>query len=74
MTALDLNGSTVITAGIDQSNVDDEVGSIVLWNFEPQTMTDTVCRVVGRNLSATEWARYLPGIEYGSTCPQYPPG
>ncbi|HEX5671341.1 MAG TPA: TIR domain-containing protein [Acidimicrobiia bacterium] len=74
MTALDLNGGTVITAGVDKSNVDDEVGSIVHWKFEPQTMTDTACQVVGRNLSATEWARYLPGIEYRSTCPQYPPG
>jgi DNA-binding SARP family transcriptional activator/WD40 repeat protein len=30
-----------------------------------------LCRAAGRNLTADEWARYLPGRPYVKTCPQY---
>ncbi len=46
----------------------DERGRIVQWETRPQAWIDRACAIVGRDLTPTEWATYLPGVEYERTC------
>ena len=40
----------------------------MLWNLDTKTWDGTTCAVAGRNLTQTEWKRYLPGEHYRRTC------
>jgi WD40 repeat protein len=52
--------------------------TIRLWDLDPGHWVEKLCRRAGRNLSMTEWQRYVqPGTErvtYERTCPGYPAG
>jgi WD40 repeat protein len=59
--AYDASGSTL-------SAVDDR-GHVVRWDARPQSWPHRACAVVGaRDLTATEWDSYLPGVPRQNTC------
>lgn len=61
--ALAMNpGATLLAAGYAD-------GSVLLWNIDPQQWEQRACWRAGRNLTETEWERYLPGIPYRASCP-----
>ena len=44
-----------------------------LWNIDPASWPGIACERAGRNLTPTEWERYLPaGEPYRATCSEYP--
>ncbi|WP_210505527.1 AAA family ATPase [Naasia sp. SYSU D00057] len=43
-------------------------GTVISWNLEPESWVGTACRLVGRDMSRAEWAKYLPDEEYQHTC------
>ncbi len=46
---------------------------IAVWNLDPEAMKDAACAAAGRNLTKSEWTRYLGEIgEWHATCPGYP--
>ena len=48
------------------------VGDVaVVWNLDPSTWRDIACRVVGRNLTPTEWETYGFTEPFRHTCPQW---
>jgi WD40 repeat protein len=47
-------------------------GVILRWAVGVDELVDTACTLAGRNLTRTEWARYLPNLAYRATCPAYP--
>jgi DNA-binding SARP family transcriptional activator/WD40 repeat protein/energy-coupling factor transporter ATP-binding protein EcfA2 len=49
-------------------------GHAVAWDLNIAHWADTACRLAGRNLTQSEWARYLPTEPYHTTCPQWPAG
>jgi DNA-binding beta-propeller fold protein YncE len=49
-------------------------GHAVAWDLNIADWSDTACRLAGRNLTKSEWARYLPTEPYHATCPQWPAG
>jgi WD40 repeat protein len=44
-------------------------GEVLIWNIDPDSWLQKACERVGRNLTQSEWSRYLPGVEYRETCP-----
>jgi WD40 repeat protein/class 3 adenylate cyclase len=55
----------------------DADGRVLLWNVTPwadeDALRDRACDLVGRNLTRSEWNRFLPGKSYRRTCDQWPP-
>jgi WD40 repeat protein len=49
-------------------------GTAVIWDLDVTRWKQLACRIAGRNLTPTEWHRYLPHQPYRATCPQWPPG
>jgi hypothetical protein len=49
-------------------------GITTVLDVDPHDWQRTACRLAGRNLTRTEWARYLTGQAYRKTCPQWPAG
>jgi WD40 repeat protein len=49
-------------------------GYAVAWDLDVAHWAKTACRLAGRNLTRSEWARYLPTEPYHTTCPQWPTG
>jgi WD40 repeat protein len=48
-------------------------GQFILWYMNPATWTDIACSIANRNLTDTEWLRYVGADEpYAKTCPNYP--
>ena len=48
-------------------------GRIVLWDVDSESLIQKTCERVGRNLTYSEWAQYLPNNEeYRKTCQQFP--
>ncbi len=43
--------------------------AVSVWDPRPEAALDTACRVAGRDLTAEEWAKYLPGRTRQSVCP-----
>jgi WD40 repeat protein len=60
------DGTSVVTYGFDDA--------IVTIDLRPEAQATKACELVRRNLTKTEWGRYLPGQQYRVTCPQYPVG
>jgi WD40 repeat protein/class 3 adenylate cyclase len=64
------NGGLLASAGAD--------GRILLWNVmlwaDEDALRSRVCDLVGRNLTRSEWRRYVPGKSYRHTCEQWPVG
>jgi len=64
--ARDLDGTTAV--------VGTAKGGATIWDVNIEHWAATACRIAGRNLTQTEWDRYLPGQPYRSTCPQWRAG
>jgi WD40 repeat protein len=48
-------------------------GGLLRWDVDPQGWVERVCQQAGRNLTADEWAQFMPaGEPYRQTCPQFP--
>jgi WD40 repeat protein len=47
--------------------VADAEAGLFITDFDPVT-PDTICRVVGRKLTAEEWGQYAAGLSYESAC------
>ncbi|CAM3417489.1 PD40 domain-containing protein [Kibdelosporangium persicum] len=52
---------TLATAGAD--------GTIILWDTDPERVADGICGTVSRNLTAEEWAQFVPELAPRDTCP-----
>jgi WD40 repeat protein len=69
-----------LSAGMDPFSPDDRVavgrraeGGLYLIDLDPDVWKRKACELAGRNLTATEWARYLPnGGAHRATCAQWP--
>ena len=60
------DGRTLATGGIDDR--------LILWELTDLTIvrghpSEQACRITGRGLDRSEWARYIPGLPYRDTCP-----
>jgi hypothetical protein len=52
-----------------------DFGKVSLWDADPKSWEARACRVANRNLSLTEWKRYMgETIPYHPTCPRLPNG
>ena len=49
-------------------------GTAVIWDLDVTRWEQLACQIAGRNLTPTEWHRYLPHQPYHTTCPQWPAG
>jgi WD40 repeat protein len=62
------NGTRLASAGAD--------GRVLLWDIRPwadeEALRERVCGLVGRNLTRSEWAKYVPGKRYRRTCDEWP--
>jgi DNA-binding SARP family transcriptional activator/class 3 adenylate cyclase/WD40 repeat protein len=47
-------------------------GTPTVLDLDPSHWEATACRLAGRNLTRAEWAQYIPGLPYQTTCPQWP--
>jgi WD40 repeat protein len=66
-----------VTVGNKDDPVDllasgNSVGKISLWDVGPESWQSRVCQMVRRNLTRTEWERYLGDEPYQPTCPSAP--
>jgi WD40 repeat protein len=41
---------------------------LIVWDLHPENWIQTGCRTANRNLTETEWARYLPDVPYRPSC------
>jgi WD40 repeat protein len=44
----------------------------ILWSTDLEVFRERFCRMVGRNLTRSEWEEFLPNEPYRKTCPQWP--
>lgn len=50
-------------------------GKLLFWNTDIGERLETACNLAGRNLSFSEWQRYIGSdLEYQKTCNKYPTG
>ena len=58
---------------IDQDKIRNEA-SIRAYPTKIATMSDILCeQYIKENMSKEDWETYVPGLDYESTCPNYPP-
>jgi WD40 repeat protein len=43
--------------------------TVILWDVSLDSWRARACAIADRNLTPTEWERYLPDTEYRETCP-----
>jgi hypothetical protein len=70
-----VGGVTIRALEIEIATAPDSGSSVVetaTWSIEPDDLDTTVCAQAGRNLSRTEWDRFLPDRTYRATCDEYP--
>jgi hypothetical protein len=70
-----VGGVTIRALEIEIATAPDAGSSVVetaTWSIEPDDLDTTVCAQAGRNLSRTEWDRFLPDRTYRATCDEYP--
>ncbi|GAA3779280.1 hypothetical protein GCM10022403_012420 [Streptomyces coacervatus] len=60
------DGASLASAGADRT--------ARIWKPEFNSWVEDGCRLVNRNLTATEWQEYVPGRRYERTCPDLPSG
>ncbi len=50
-------------------------GGATIWDLDPELWRRRACEIAGRNLTHSEWDRYLSQLgPYRQTCPEWPPG
>lgn len=59
--AISPDGKTLATATIDKT--------IHLWDMDTHTLSDSACKVVGRNMTLDEWKQFGFTEPYRTTCP-----
>ena len=66
-----LDGTKVVTSEfvVSDSPVDT---APILWELDPERWAELACEIAGRNLTRDEWADYLPGRDYHTTCAEWP--
>ncbi len=47
-------------------------GKVILWDVNPESWLERACRIASRNLTCTEWRRYLKNVPYKPVCPNLP--
>jgi WD40 repeat protein len=57
------DGQTLASASGDQT--------IILWDVSLDAWKDRACRIANRNLTQSEWKRFLPSVPYRETCPVF---
>lgn len=64
------------TSGLYTSGFDSISGqpSTIRWTLDPKELAAIACGLVGRNLTRSEWAEYVPDADYRASCPQFPAG
>ncbi len=60
------DGAVLASTGLD--------GRVILWDTSSDAWEARVCRVANRNLSPSEWRKYLGERAYQKTCPDLPDG
>jgi hypothetical protein len=46
---------------------------LMVWSLDSERMSDSACRIAGRNLTHAEWNTYIGNLApYHATCPDYP--
>jgi hypothetical protein len=60
------DGTTLASGSLDHT--------IILWPHDVEVLSTRLCDIVGRNLTESEWATFLPNEPYRKTCPQWPLG
>jgi WD40 repeat protein len=65
------DGTKVVTSEfvVSDSPVDT---APILWELDPERWAELACEIAGRNLTRDEWADYLPGRDYRTTCAEWP--
>jgi len=65
-------GVNSITLGPDGRSLASggENHNVVLWDLDVASWRQRLCAIVGRDLTRDEWATYVPGHKYRSTCSQ----
>lgn len=53
-------GASLVTVDTD--------GRLVTWDLDERTWETVACRMANRNLTPTEWQRYLGSVPYRATC------
>jgi WD40 repeat protein len=43
-------------------------GSLIAWHLSPSSWVERACELAGRDLTRSEWARYLPDQPFRRTC------
>jgi WD40 repeat protein len=69
------NSSGSVSFGHDNTTIYASTpdGRPTVWHIAPTQARDAACQLAGRNLTKTEWQRYLPWAgPRRATCPQYP--
>jgi hypothetical protein len=49
-----------------------QVGSVILWDVDPDSWKRRACFIAGRNLTCDEWRRFLLGEPCRKICPELP--
>ncbi|MET0234125.1 MAG: helix-turn-helix domain-containing protein [Kibdelosporangium sp.] len=44
-------------------------GTVILWEMDPERVAQHICDTVSRNLTAEEWAQFIPELPRRDTCP-----
>ena len=65
------DGTKVVTSEFVVSNSPVDTAPI-LWELDPERWAELACEIAGRNLTRDEWADYLPGRDYRTTCAEWP--
>jgi WD40 repeat protein len=50
----------------------DAYPNLYIWQWDFDDVQNLACRLVGRNLTRDEWAKYIGAKEYSKTCEQWP--
>jgi WD40 repeat protein len=66
--------SGLYTSGIETISTETGgwTGSTVRWTLDVAELTELACRLVGRNLTQSEWAEFVPDSDYRVTCNDFP--
>jgi WD40 repeat protein len=65
---MSLDGSLAASAGGRHVTLWDDL----LWDPDLRSLADRLCPIIGRNLTASEWEQFLPGVPYQRTCSEWP--